>query len=42
MLESFSFLILEFIRLEREQWLPKEQLKELQWQRFKSLLKHAY
>lgn len=42
MLESFSFLLLEFLRLEREQWFRKEQLEELQWKRFKRLLKHAY
>lgn len=42
MLERFPFLILEFLRLERRQWLPKEQIEELQWRRLKKVLKHAY
>lgn len=42
MLERFPFLILEFLQLERRQWLPKEQIEELQWRRLKKVLKHAY
>jgi len=42
MLESLSFLIPEFLRLTREQWLPEEQIQELQWKRLKKVLKHAY
>jgi len=38
----FSFVPYEFMHLEREQWLPREKLEELQWKRFKNLLKHAY
>ncbi len=39
---DLSTLVLEFLQLERKQWLPKEQLEELQWQRLKKILKHAY
>lgn len=42
MLESSLSLIFEFLQLERKQWLPKEQLEELQWGRLKKVLKHAY
>ncbi|MHC4123085.1 MAG: phenylacetate--CoA ligase family protein [Planctomycetota bacterium] len=28
--------------LEKNQWLPEKQLKELQWKKLKKLLKHAY
>lgn len=42
MVESFLPLVLEFLRLERKQWLSKERLEELQWQRLKKILKHAY
>jgi len=39
MIRNFSFLILDFLRLEREQWLPYEKIEELQWKRFKKILK---
>ncbi|MFQ5964010.1 MAG: phenylacetate--CoA ligase family protein [Candidatus Scalinduaceae bacterium] len=42
MFEGLSFLPHEFIQLNRDQWLPKEQLEELQWNRLKMLLRHAY
>jgi phenylacetate-CoA ligase len=42
MFEGLSFLPYEYMQLKQEQWLPKEQLEELQWKRFKKLLKHAY
>jgi phenylacetate-CoA ligase len=42
MFESLPSLVLEFIRLERKQWLPKERIEELQWRRLKKILKHAY
>jgi phenylacetate-CoA ligase len=35
-------MFLEFLQLQREQWLSKERLEELQWERFKKLLNHAY
>lgn len=42
MFESLPSLVLEFIQLERKQWLPKERIEELQWRRLKKVLKHAY
>ena len=42
MIKNFSFLILDFLRLEREQWHPYEKIEELQWKRFKKILKYAY
>ncbi|MGR3319884.1 MAG: phenylacetate--CoA ligase family protein [Candidatus Anammoxibacter sp.] len=42
MFKEFLSLPFEFFQLEREQWLPSEQLEQLQWKRFKRLLNHAY
>ena len=42
MFKVLSFLPYEYMQLKREQWLPKEQLEELQWKRLKRLLRHAY
>lgn len=42
MFGNFPSLLSEFLRLEREQWLPRDQIEELQWQRLKGVLKHAY
>ena len=42
MIKNFTFLISDFIRLEKEQWLPYEKIEELQWRRFKKILKFAY
>ncbi|MER3446253.1 MAG: hypothetical protein C4291_05145 [Candidatus Dadabacteria bacterium] len=42
MIKNSLFLVSEFLRLEREQWLPGDQIEELQWQRLKKILKHAY
>ena len=39
---NFTSLISDFVRLERDQWLPYEKIEELQWERFKKILKYAY
>jgi phenylacetate-CoA ligase len=42
MINSWSSVLFEFVRLGKEQWLSSEQLEELQWKRLKEILKHAY
>ncbi len=42
MIGNFRYLISDFLRIERQQWLPYERIEELQWKRFKKILKHAY
>lgn len=42
MVNIIPFISWQFLQLNKEQWLTQQQLAELQWKRFKKVLKHAY
>ncbi len=42
MVEAYGRLALRFLQMQREQWLPAEELERRQWRRFRRILRHAY
>ncbi len=42
MIASIVQLPARFLRLEKEQWLPYNRIRTLQWRRFKRIIHHAY
>jgi phenylacetate-CoA ligase len=42
MIEAYGRLALRFLQMQREQWLPAEELERRQWRRFRKILLHAY
>jgi phenylacetate-CoA ligase len=42
MIDRYGRLFFRFLRMEREQWIPREELERRQWLRFRRMLRHAY